>query len=131
MLANRRHPDIFLSGIARAVSKRKRKGTHVAKKNNTYPKESTMLYCISYDLNSPGQDYSGLFKAIESCGAWWHYLDSTWLVDTDYSAESIYARLKPHLDDNDRVLVVRVGSESQGWLPQKAWDWIRQHRVAA
>ncbi|MGJ0535402.1 hypothetical protein [Methylocystis sp.] len=41
-----------------------------------------MIYAINYDLRQPGQKYDELFNAIKGLGAWWHYLGSTWLVDT-------------------------------------------------
>lgn len=83
-----------------------------------------MVYLVTYDLNKPGQDYTELYEAIKSLGAWWHYLDSTWLVDTTYSADQIAAKLKPHMDDSDYFLVIRVQRDYQGWLPKDAWDWI-------
>jgi hypothetical protein len=41
-----------------------------------------MIFSINYDLKKPDRDYAGLYEAIKSCGEWWHYLGSTWLVDT-------------------------------------------------
>jgi len=89
-----------------------------------------MIYAVNYDLRKPGRDYSGLSDAIKSCGAWWHYLGSTWLVDTGLDAAGIFARLKPHIDTNDYVLVIRVARDRQGWLPKDAWDWINERQVA-
>ena len=95
--------------------------------------EFPMIYSINYDLNKPGQNYEELYKAIKSLGAWWHHLDSTWLVDTNLSANEIWAQLKPHTDKNDNVLVVGLTRDYAGWLPQKAWDWIdtRSAKMAA
>ena len=78
-----------------------------------------MIHAINYDLKQPGQDYSGLYDAIKSCGDWWHYLGSTWLVDTNLTAEGIWKRLDPHVDRNDRVLVIGVTKDYQGWLPDR------------
>jgi len=84
-----------------------------------------MIYAINYDLKKPGQRYKRLHEAIKQCGvSWWHYLESTWLVDTNLSADQIWARLEPHLDKNDSALVIRVTNDCQGWLPEKAWQWI-------
>ena len=52
-----------------------------------------MIYAINYDLKQPGQNYNELYEAIKSCGAWWHYLDSTWLVDTSLTAQGIWNKL--------------------------------------
>jgi len=90
-----------------------------------------MIYSINYDLKAPGRDYKGLWEAIKSCGAWWHYLESTWLVDASLDANGIFAKLKPHIDNNDYVLVIGVMRDSAGWLPQDAWTWINERRAKA
>ena len=83
------------------------------------------VYAICYDLNRPGQSYKDLHAAITKLGHWWHQLDSTWLVLTSNSADEIYRQLRPHMDNNDRLLVIKVTSEYQGWLPKEAGEWIR------
>lgn len=85
-----------------------------------------MIYAINYDLKRPGQSYDPLYAAIKSCGVWWHYLGSTWLVDTNLSADGVWNRLAPVVDKNDRILVIGVTKEKQGWMPQEAWDWINE-----
>ena len=89
-----------------------------------------MIYAVNYDLKKLGRDYTGLYEAIKSCGTWWHYLGSIWLLDTRLDASWIFARLKPHLDANDNMLVIGVTSDKQGWLPKEAWDWINQRQLA-
>ncbi len=89
-----------------------------------------MIYAVNYDLKQPGRDYSGLYEAIKGCGAWWHFLGSTWLVDTSLDAAGIWKRLEPHIDKNDRALVIGVTRNYSGWLPKDAWDWIRSRQLA-
>ncbi len=84
-----------------------------------------MIYAVNYDLRAPGRDYAGLYEAIKRCGAWWHYLGSTWLIDTGLSAQGVWENLAPHIDGKDYVLVIGVTPERQGWLPEDAWKWIR------
>ena len=87
-----------------------------------------MLYMISYDLKSPGRDYSTLFEAIKSFGVWWHYLGSTWMVKSSQSASQVAEIIRQRLDSNDYLIVVDItGRDRDGWLPQKAWDWIRDN----
>jgi hypothetical protein len=83
-----------------------------------------MIYAINYDLKRPGQNYEKLYEAIKSCGAWWHYLGSTWLVDTSLDAKAIWERLAAHVDKNDLVLVIGVTRHYNGWLPKDAWEWL-------
>lgn len=85
------------------------------------------VYCVSYDLKKSGQNYQELYKQLEASDGYWHYLDSTWLVYTSESADQLSARLCEAIDQNDRLLVIKVVQPSQGWLPEDAWDWITKH----
>lgn len=89
-----------------------------------------MIYAVNYDLKAPGRDYSGLYTAIQGCGEWWHYLGSTWLINTTLDAQQIWSRLSMHVDRNDVVLVIGVSKDYQGWLPQEAWQWINDRQRA-
>jgi len=83
---------------------------------------------ISYDLNSPGQTYDKLIAKIKSYDTWAQILKSTWIVAGPHvSAQAICDALKPISDNNDNVFCVEIdGKARQGWLPETAWDWIRQ-----
>ena len=74
-----------------------------------------MVYCISYDLNSPGRDYSSLIDGIKSYGTWWHHLDSTWFIVTEHkTASEIRNELGQLIDTNDEILVFKVGNTWAG-----------------
>lgn len=89
------------------------------------------VYLVTYDLKKPGQDYTHVHEAIKNCGAWWHYLESTWLVDTYLTAQQVADRVKLPMDNNDNLLVIEVLNNKAGWLPAKAWDWINERRLRA
>ena len=88
-----------------------------------------MLQLITYDLKNPGKNYTDLYEGIKKLGnAWWHYMDSVWLVQTQLNVESSNNRLRPFIDNNDYIFIVDITNQSmQGWLPEKAWNWIREH----
>ncbi|HLO83895.1 MAG TPA: hypothetical protein VK203_02615 [Nostocaceae cyanobacterium] len=99
----------------------------------TYTRRFNQVIMITYDLKTPGQNYQGLDEAIKSLGNYWHYLGSTWLVDTTHTTKQVRDYLKQFIDYNDRLLVTKVDpSDVSGWLPEKAWNWIykRRRRVA-
>lgn len=85
-----------------------------------------MVYLITYDLVKPGQDYDGLISKIKTLGNWWHYLKSTWLVDTNLNAKQIYEQLKANLDSSDNILIIKVTRDYWGYLPDgdDSWSWI-------
>jgi hypothetical protein len=87
---------------------------------------STLL--IGYDLNSPGQDYSALVEAIKKLGsAWWHHLDSTWLVRTSMSPGEVRDELKQYLDSSDELLVIDITSDSMAWtgFNERGRAWLK------
>jgi hypothetical protein len=97
-------------------------------------RRAEVIYAINYDLKRPGQNYKELFDAIKTSGSsWWHYLGSTWLVDSSLTAKGVWDHLAPRVDKNDFVLVIGVTRDYQGWLPKEAWDWIngRAAKMAA
>lgn len=94
-----------------------------------------MIYLISYNRNILLKSYAPLQEAIkQSSTSWWHHLNDTWLVRTNLTAAQLFENLKPHLSQADRLLVIAVhpnmkgGIHYQGWLNDKAWQWIRENQ---
>lgn len=85
---------------------------------------ATML--IAYDLNAPGQNYEDLIEEIKSFGAWWHCLDSTWLINTNLTPLQVATRLWAKMDRNDRLLVTRTYGSTTAWagMTQQCVDWL-------
>ncbi|MFL9585119.1 hypothetical protein [Stenotrophomonas sp. AB1(2024)] len=81
-------------------------------------------FCVSYDLNKSGQNYSALYEELKKSPNWWHHLDSTWLIVTSETAEQLRDRIRKHLDDNDTLLIIKVVRPYSGWLSKEAWEWL-------
>ncbi len=83
---------------------------------------------ITYDLSRPGQDYSNLYESIKNLGAWWHYLQSVWLVVTNQTPPQIRDILSRHIDPNDKLAVFTLqGNWATSNLPQECTDWLRSN----
>lgn len=85
------------------------------------------IYLVAYDLPGSSDEYSDLFDELRKSPRWWHYIDAVWLLSTDETANEIYARLEPHLYEEINLFITEIGNDRQGWLPRKAWKWIRKH----
>jgi hypothetical protein len=70
---------------------------------------------VGYDLNTPGKNYDDLIDAIKAESAWWHHLDSTWLVKSSKTPVQLRDALKKHIDANDELLVIDVTGDSRAW----------------
>jgi hypothetical protein len=77
------------------------------------------------------RDYSRLHDALKDLDAWWHYLESTWLVVSDKTADDLWSLIQSQIGPKDRILIVRLTNDYSGFLPDEAWDWIREHLAAA
>jgi hypothetical protein len=84
-----------------------------------------MVLIVNYTLKNRLKDYSPLFDAIKNCGEWWHFMEATWIINTTHSPDAVARHLNNFIDSNlDFLLVCRLSSEHQGWLPKEAWDWL-------
>ena len=92
----------------------------------TYP-SGPRAYCVTYDLKTPGRNYTALFEALKQSPKWWHYLQSTWLIQTTETPDQVWGRLVQQIDRTDFLLIIEVRRSTQGWLPKDAWDWITQN----
>lgn len=86
-------------------------------------------HLIGYDLHpSKGETYETLFESIKGLGAWWHHLDSTWLVISDLTAVQIRDRLKAHLPaSDDQLLVLTVSGDAAAWygFNESGSNWLQ------
>ncbi len=82
------------------------------------------VYMVSYDLNSPGQDYSDLIKEIEKykhCKC----VKSGYFIDTSESASEIRNKLKKHIDGNDTLYVNDLRKHWAANRVTKCTDWLK------
>jgi hypothetical protein len=86
-------------------------------------------YLVGYDLDKPGQKYKNLEEEIKALGAWWHHLDSTWLVVSELSTTQVRDRLQQHIDANDKLIVVRVTGTEAAWygFSEEGGQWIKDN----
>lgn len=69
-----------------------------------------MKYLITYDLCKPGQNYSGFRRQVDIIGSGvvLHPSESSLVIESPESALSIYARLSPFLDFNDKLIIAEI-----------------------
>lgn len=68
-------------------------------------------YIISYDLRK-NRNYDALYEAIKSYHKWVHIVESTWAVMTIRNAVQIRDHLIKTVDGDDRVFVIKSGTEA-------------------
>jgi hypothetical protein len=86
------------------------------------------VFLVTYKINSPNTDRDKLTEKIKSsANGWWHYIDNVWIVNTSHEADDLAKLLYPCITKPDRLLVIGVTGEHQGWLPDKAWEWLNNN----
>lgn len=91
------------------------------------------VYLLSLDADDVRLDKAALHQHIKSLNEaghilnWWHYINSTYLLVSKLDVNTLSAHVKRGTSDA-RFLLVRVSPKvSQGWLPPKAWAWIKKY----
>lgn len=93
------------------------------------------VYMIGYDLHpSEGQEYDDLIDAIERLFPNnIHPLDSTWIVNSNSTAEKIRDLIKPHIYQDDQLLILKIASSpvtgkwSSYGLSKFDTDWLKKN----
>lgn len=85
------------------------------------------VYLVSYDLNTPGKNYDGLYDLLNSYHDCCHILKSEWFVACNDSAREISNAIKGVTDASDRWLVNEINSAYSGWLSKDAWEWLAKY----
>ena len=89
------------------------------------------VFQVSYDLKSNGKrDYNGLYYQLRQSPKWKHVLESTWLIWTNETVEELWERFRPHIDDDDIILILEAGKDYHGFLPEDAWQWIEKNIIS-
>ncbi len=52
-------------------------------------------------------------------------MSSTWIISTKKTAKEVADAIRPLMDQQDLLLVAEMGKQYEGWLPEKAWEWLR------
>jgi hypothetical protein len=86
---------------------------------------------ISYDLigtEEQSGDYKKLIDKIKSLGSAKKVEYSLWVSDTSMSPKQVRDALKPYLDSNDKLIVMRrVGGSAWVGLPDDVAQWLKDH----
>lgn len=81
---------------------------------------------VTYDLNTPGQDYTDLLGTIKSY-SWARLSESSYAIATDKQPQTIYNELFAHMDNNDQLYVVTLNKPFFGYGPEKVNTWLEDN----
>ncbi len=82
---------------------------------------------ISYDLMSPGQNYETIGNAIKALGSWAKVHYSLFYVSSNLSSEEAAKRIRPVMDQNDKLIVIEAREAYWFMLPDEVSQQIQTH----
>ncbi len=88
------------------------------------------VYLLVFDRDDFRHNYLRIHKKIKNdvyIENWWHYLKSAYILTSELSAEHLFDEIRKILP-NHKFLITEIDLENcEGWLPEKAWEWIEKH----
>jgi hypothetical protein len=84
---------------------------------------------IAYDIHPPeGETYENLTEKIRSLGAWWHHLETTWIVRSVHAPGEIRDQLKAYIGSDDQLLVVDISGDTAEWagVNDAGSKWLKE-----
>lgn len=81
---------------------------------------------VTYDLNQEKKkrgDYVGLLDLIRTY-PWARLSESSYAIETDQDAKTLYEQFTPHLDPNDFLLVLTLDQPWWGTQRPDVMEWL-------
>ncbi len=78
---------------------------------------------VTYDLNRPGQDYSGLLNEIKKY-SWARLSESSYAINTTQTPSALFDQLRPHMDQNDYLYIITLNKPHRGYGLPNVNDWL-------
>jgi hypothetical protein len=91
-------------------------------------------YLISMDLLDATLDLDGLKEFIKTSALfinWWNHIPGVFLVVSDHDAAAISKVVRRYTNDARALVIETNPLDSDGWLSDRAWQWVRRRSVGA
>jgi hypothetical protein len=91
---------------------------------------SNATILIAYDIHpAQGAGFDDLIAAIQSLGAWWHHLETVWIVRSNQRADEIRDKLKSHIGEDDQLLILDITDDRAEWagVSDAGSEWLKEY----
>src|ERR1700733_397781 len=89
---------------------------------------STILIACDIHSKQPSE-YNDLAEAIQSLGAWWHHLETVWIVRSDKTPGEIRDQLARFIGADDQIFVADITGIPAEWVGvnEAGTIWLKGH----
>ena len=85
-------------------------------------------YIVSYDLNTPGQNYESILKVIKNYSGWARLGGSSYIILADETADQIRDSISNEMDSNDQLFVGVVKAPAAWYgLGDEVSNWLKNN----
>lgn len=84
------------------------------------------VYLVTYDLNKETTRPPVLEK-VKSFPSWAKLSESSYAIDTAWTAQQVYEYFKPLIDANDRIYVITLRKPWMGFGLKDVNEWLDSH----
>ena len=67
-----------------------------------------MIYMVSYDINSPGNNRKEVIESLEKFSCWCKCATTTYLIKTQLLISDVEEIVTRHLDETDSMIICQV-----------------------
>ncbi len=85
-------------------------------------------YIIIYEIN-PNYSYVNLINAIKSYPNWGKITNTSWAIVCDQSAEEIRNYLMQNMNNSDKIMFIRSGSEAAWNNALADTEWLKNNLI--
>lgn len=82
------------------------------------------VYIVTYDLNREVVRPNILAEIKKK--TWAKLSESSYAIDTNETAQQVFARLRPLIDDDDNLFIMPLRKPYAGYGPEKVIEWLDQ-----
>src|SRR5436309_10788678 len=93
----------------------------------TMPLARPFAYIVCYELKGLPSLHQPLMEELKASYAWWHYLQSTWIILRYETLVELQPKLLRMISQPDRLLIMPAKGPAAGWLSKDAWTWIEKN----
>ena len=89
---------------------------------------STILIACDIHSKQPSE-YDDLTEAIRSLGAWWHHLETVWIVRSDKTPGEVRDKLATFIGADDQIFVADITGIPAEWtgINEAGSNWLKGH----
>ncbi|MCK4251849.1 hypothetical protein KAX97_10395 [candidate division WOR-3 bacterium] len=87
-------------------------------------------YILVFDRWQIGVSMNKLHETIKNSPnikTWWHYLKHCYIIISDSDVVELSTEIREIIPKKGFLLMSVNLDQSDGWLPKKAWDWIKRN----